>query len=370
MSLYIGWSPDGSIWIASEMKAITKNCVRVQEFPPGHFWSSKTGGLDSSLIASMVVRHAKKRVEDDEKSDAWFPKVHTFSIGLKDSPDLLAAKKVAKFLDTVHHEFHFTVQQGIDALSDVIYHIETYDLTTVRASTPMFLLSRMIKAMGIKMVLSGEGADEIFGGYLYFHKAPTPQDFQKEICDKIRALSKYDCLRANKSSAAWGVEIRVPFLDLDFLEYAMCIDPAEKMPKHPVTGDERIEKFILRKAFHCKDNPFLPEDVLWRQKEQLSDGVGYNWIEFLQSYANKEITDTQMLNAKLTFPHNTPDSKEAYLYRSIFHKHFPQDCSALTVPGGPSIACSTPTAIKWDKEWIKKADPSGRAVTGVHLNAI
>ena len=304
------------------MKAICGNCIRIQEFPPGNFWSSKTnkferfydsswwplanqqgedtvwplapeqykkldlnvlrdtlersvvkrlmcdvpygvllsGGLDSSVIASIVVRHA------NEKSDAWFPKVHTFSIGLEDAPDLKAASKVAKFLGTIHHEFHFTVQQGLDAISDVIYSIETYDITTIRASTPMFLLSRIIKAMGIKMVLSGEGADEIFGGYLYFHKAPSATDFQLEICDKLRALSKYDCLRANKSSSAWGVEVRVPFLDLDFLDYAASIDPAEKMIVHPVTKESRMEKHILRKAFDCRKNPYLPVETLWRQK--------------------------------------------------------------------------------------------------------
>ena len=413
------------------MKAICKNCVQIQEFPPGHYWSSKTnafvryynsswwplsnkpidgdwplapeqyrkldlnvlrdtlersvvkrlmcdvpygvllsGGLDSSLIASIVSRHAAKRVEENEKSDAWFPKLHTFSIGLEGSPDLAAAASVAKFLGTIHHEFHFTLQQGLDALSDVIYSIETYDITTIRASTPMFLLSRMIKAMGIKMVLSGEGSDEIFGGYLYFHKAPSPTDFQLEVCDKLRALSKYDCLRANKSSSAWGVEVRVPFLDFDFLDYAVSIDPAEKMVVHPVTKERRMEKYILRKAFDCREAPYIPDEVLWRQKEQLSDGVGYGWIDELKAYADRQVTDSQMLNAGLVFPHNTPNCKEAYLYRCIFHKHFPQESSARTVPGGPSIACSTARAFKWDQEWAKMNDPSGRAVAGVHQDAI
>jgi len=413
--MYIGWGRDGALWFASELKGLCEDCERFEEFPPGCYWSSNTnefrrwynpqwwteevpnnpldlvalrtafersvvkrlmtdvpygvllsGGLDSSLVAAIVSRHAKKRVEDNERSEAWWPRVHSFSIGLKGSPDLIAAKEVSKFLGTVHHEFVFTVQEGIDALRDVIYHIETYDTTTIRASTPMFLLSRKIKAMGIKMVLSGEGSDEVFGGYLYFYKAPSPEKFHIETCHKIKALSKYDCLRANKSTCAWGVEAREPFLDRDFLDIAMGIDPREKMIR-PQEG--RIEKYILRKAFDDKDNPYLPDSILWRQKEQFSDGVGYGWIDSLKAYAEKEVTDEQMKAAQYRFPYNTPASKEAYLYRSIFHSHFPQESAAKTVPGGPSIACSTPTAIEWDKAWKNMADPSGRSVVGVHNNA-
>jgi asparagine synthase (glutamine-hydrolysing) len=325
-----------------------------------------SGGLDSSLVASIVSRHAKKRVEDGERSEAWWPRVHSFTIGLKGSPDLVAAKEVADFLGTVHHEFTFAVQEGIDALRDVIYHIETYDVTTVRASTPMFLLARKVKAMGVKMVLSGEGSDEIFGGYLYFHKAPSPEKLHVETCHKIKALSKYDCLRANKSTAAWGVEVREPFLDRDFLDIVMSVDPKEKMIR-PQEG--RIEKYIIRKAFDDKENPYLPASILWRQKEQFSDGVGYSWIDSLKAYAEQEVSDEQLKAAQYRFPYNTPVSKEAYLYRSIFHSHFPQESAAKTVPGGPSIACSTPTAIEWDKAWKAMADPSGRSVLGVHNNS-
>lgn len=413
--LYIGWGRDGSVWFASEMKALIEDCERFEEFPPGSYWSSTTGefrrwynpkwwseeipnevldlealrqafersvvkrlmtdvpygvllsgGLDSSLVAAVVSRHARKRVEENERSEAWWPRVHSFSVGLKGSPDLAAAKEVANFLDTVHHEFTFTVQEGIDALRDVIYHIETYDVTTIRASTPMFLLARKIKAMGVKMVLSGEGSDEIFGGYLYFHKAPSPEKLHVETCHKIKALSKYDCLRANKSTAAWGVEVREPFLDRDFLDVAMSVDPKEKMIR-PQEG--RIEKYILRKAFDDKENPYLPANILWRQKEQFSDGVGYSWIDSLKAYAEKEVTDEQMKAAQYRWPYNTPVSKEAYLYRSIFHSFFPSESAAKTVPGGPSIACSTPTALEWDKAWKAMADPSGRSVLGVHKNA-
>lgn len=412
---FSGWGRDGSLWFASELKALCEDCDRFEEVPPGHYWSSKTnqfkrwynppwfdehipnnpidythlrnslersvvkrlmtdvpygvllsGGLDSSLVAAIVCRHAAMRVEDHERSKAWWPRVHTFSIGLKGSPDLIFAQQVAKFLDTVHHEFHFTVQDGIDALPSVIYHIETYDVTTVRASTPMFLLSRKIKAMGIKMVLSGEGSDEVFGGYLYFHKAPTPEKFHVETCHKVKNLSKYDCLRANKSTAAWGVEVREPFLDRDFLDVAMSIDPKEKMIR-PKEG--RMEKYILRKAFDDKKNPYLPDSILWRQKEQFSDGVGYSWIDSLKEYANKEVSDEQMQAASYRFPYNTPTTKEAYLYRSIFHSFFPSDAAAKTVPGGPSIACSTPAALEWEAAWKDMADPSGRSVLGVHENA-
>lgn len=409
-SLYIGYGRDGSLWFSSEMKALKDDCDRVEEFPPGNYWSSETGefrryynpewysekiptgkldldllrstlekavvkrlmsdvpygvllsgGLDSSLIASIAARHAAKRVEDNEQSQAWWPRLHSFSIGLDGSPDLKAAKEVAKFLGTVHHEFNFTVEEGIDALSDVIYQIESYDVTTVRASTPMYFLSRRIKAMGVKMVMSGEGSDEIFGGYLYFHKAPTPEKFHVELCHKLKLLSKYDCLRANKSTLGWGVEARCPFLDREFLNVAMAIDPSEKMIR-----PGKIEKYILRKAFDDKEKPWLPESILWRQKEQFSDGVGYSWIDSLKAYAEREVTDDMIKTAQHRFPHNTPTTKEAYLYRSIFHKHFPTESAAKTVAGGPTVACSTPAAIEWDAAWKKNLDPSGRAALGVH----
>lgn len=321
-----------------------------------------SGGLDSSLVASIVSRHAKKR---EQLIDSWWPRVHTFSIGMKGSPDLKAAQEVSRFLSTVHHEFHFTLEEGLDALPQVIYHIETYDVTTIRASTPMFLLSRRIKAMGVKMVLSGEGADEVFGGYLYFHKAPSAKDFHEETLRKLSLLSKYDCLRANKSTAAWGVEAREPFLDRDFLEVAMTVDPNEKMIKK----GERIEKWILRKAFDDAENPYLPDSVLWRQKEQFSDGVGYSWIDGLIARTEKEVSDSDFANASSIFPHNTPATKEAFYYRRIFESHFPGKCAAETVLGGPSIACSTPAAIQWEESWKKLADPSGRAVSGVHVTS-
>ena len=287
--------------------------------------------------------------------------MHTFSIGLAGAPDLAAAKQVAAFLSTVHHEFHFTLEEGFDSLSQVIYHTETYDVTTVRASTPMFLLARRIRAMGVKMVLSGEGADEVFGGYLYFHKAPNGREFHQETLRKLALLSKYDCLRANKSTAAWGVESREPFLDLDFLQVAMSVNPADKMIR-----EGRIEKYILRKAFDDPQEPFLPDSVLWRQKEQFSDGVGYNWINGLKALAEEEVSAEELASAPSLFPINTPATKEAFLYRKMFHSHFPQDDAARTVPGGPSIACSTPAAVEWDSSWRSAADPSGRAVVGVH----
>jgi len=413
-SLYVGYGRDGSVWFASEMKSLVEDCEVVEEFPPGHYYSSKigefrryynakwvseevpttpldlglvsktlenavvkrlmtdvpygvllSGGLDSSLIATIAARHAAMRVEDNEKTVAWWPRLHSFSIGLPGSPDLKAAKTASEFLGTVHHEFTFTVQEGIDALSDVIYHIETYDVTSIRASTPMYFLARRIKAMGVKMVLSGEGSDEIFGGYLYFHKAPSAEKFHKETCHKLKALSKYDCLRANKSTLAWGVEVRCPFLDRDFLDVAMSIDPTEKM-----ITKERIEKWILRKAFDNKEKPWLPDNILWRQKEQFSDGVGYSWIDSLKAYAEREVSDETMKNAARIFPHNTPVTKEAYLYRSIFAKHFPSESAARTVPGGPSIACSTPAAVEWEKSWKDRADPSGRAIAQVHVAAL
>jgi len=317
-------------------------------------------------LASIASRHVEKRVEDHEKSKAWWPRLHSFSIGLPGAPDLKYAKEVANYLGTVHHEFHFTVEEGIDALRDVIYYIETYDVTTIRASTPMYFLARRIKAMGVKMVLSGEGADEIFGGYLYFHKAPSPDKFHVETCHKLKLLSKYDCLRANKSTLAWGVEVRPPFLDKDFLDVAMSIDPSEKMIKK---AEGKIEKYIMRKAHDTKERPYLPDSILWRQKEQFSDGVGYSWIDGLKAHAEKEVSDEQLKMAQFRFPYNTPVTKEAYYYRSIFHQHFPQEAAAKTVPGGPSIACSTPAAIEWEKSWKTMADPSGRSISGVHENA-
>lgn len=413
-SLYIGWGKDGSVWVSSEMKCLKDDCTRFQQFPPGHFYNSKTGtftryynpqfylnfeatppvtpstpydpkvlreafeaavekrlmsdvpfgvllsgGLDSSLVAAIAARKIGK------EGTVW-GKLHSFCVGLPGSPDLKAGREVAAFLGTDHHEFTFTVQEGIDSISDVIYHIETYDVTTIRASTPMFLMSRKIKAMGVKMVLSGEGSDEVFGGYLYFHKAPNKDEFFQETVRKIQALYQFDCLRANKATMAWGVEARVPFLDRTFLEVAMAIDPAEKMIDK---ANGRMEKFILRKAFDTPENPYLPASVLWRQKEQFSDGVGYSWIDGLKEHANSVVSDQQMAAAAHRYPDNTPRSKEAYFYRQIFETHFPQRAAAETVPGGPSVACSTATAVLWDAAWAGKEDPSGRAVAGVHEDA-
>jgi len=293
-------------------------------------------------------------------------KLHSFSVGLPESPDLMNARIVAKYLGTVHHEFHYTVQEGIDAIPDVIYHLETFDVTTVRASTPMFLMSRKIKSLGVKMVLSGEGSDEIFGGYLYFHKAPNREEFHEETCRKVNALYMYDCLRANKSTSAWGVEARVPFLDREFLDYVMSLDPTHKMID---TTAGRIEKHILRKAFDTPENPYLPKEVLYRQKEQFSDGVGYSWIDGLKEYADNHVSDVQLAAARHRFPESTPQTKEAYLYREIFEDHYPQPSARETVPAGPSVACSTPTAIKWDAAWANLLDPSGRAAVGVHEEA-
>eukprot|EP00252_Welwitschia_mirabilis_P007352 TRINITY_DN1860_c0_g1_i1.p1 TRINITY_DN1860_c0_g1~~TRINITY_DN1860_c0_g1_i1.p1 ORF type:complete len:564 (+),score=105.36 TRINITY_DN1860_c0_g1_i1:453-2144(+) len=408
--LYMGWGTDGSIWFASEMKALNDDCERFECFLPGHLYSSKTGyrrwynppwysetipstpydplvlrkafenavkkrlmtdvpfgvllsgGLDSSLVAAVASRH----LVGTEVAKQWGPRLHSFCIGLQGSPDLKAAKEVADYLGTVHHEFEFTVQEGIDAIEEVIYHIETYDVTTVRASTPMFLMSRKIKSLGVKMVLSGEGSDEIFGGYLYFHKAPNKEEFHRETCHKIKALHLYDCLRANKATSAWGVEARVPFLDKEFINVAMGIDPQWKMVQ-PKLG--RIEKWILRKAFDVKDNPYLPEHILYRQKEQFSDGVGYSWIDGLKEHAEKLVTSTMMSNAKYIYPENTPTTKEGYYYRMIFERYFPQNAARLTVPGGPSVACSTAKAVEWDAAWSKNLDPSGRAALGVHDNA-
>ncbi|KAL0461300.1 UNVERIFIED_CONTAM: Asparagine synthetase [glutamine-hydrolyzing] 2 [Sesamum latifolium] len=408
--LYIGWGLDGSVWFASEMKALSDDCERFMSFLPGHIYSSKlgglrrwynppwfaeqipsapyeplvlrkafekavvkrlmtdvpfgvllSGGLDSSLVASVASRYLA-----DSEAAQWGSQLHTFCIGLKGSPDLRAAKEVADYLGTRHHEFHFTVQEGIDALAEVIYHIETYDVTTIRASTPMFLMSRKIRALGVKMVLSGEGSDEIFGGYLYFHKAPNKEEFHQETCRKIKALHLYDCLRANKSTSAWGVEARVPFLDKEFINVAMDIDPEWKMIR-PDLG--RIEKWILRNAFDDEQNPYLPKHILYRQKEQFSDGVGYSWIDGLKDHANQQVTDAMLANASFVYPENTPTTKEAYYYRTIFERFFPKNAARSTVPGGPSVACSTAKAVEWDAAWSKNLDPSGRAALGVHVAA-
>ena len=423
--LYIGYSNvDGSIYVASEMKALTQSCTKFQNFPPGHYYtnygSSSTsngtknefvrwyhptwapemkpgvplptqkyqadtlrhaferavvrrmmsdvpwgvllsGGLDSSLVASICARHISRR-------STSFPKLHSFTIGLVGSPDIIAAKKVADYLGTIHHAYTYTIEEGADAIRDVIRTLETYDLTTVRASTPMYLMSRKIKAMGIKMVLSGEGADEVFGGYLYFHKCPNAQEFMDETVDKLSRLHMYDCLRCNKAMSAWGVEPRVPFLDADFLEVAMNLDPTEKMihlGKDVPKEKQRMEKWVVRKAFDTPDDPYLPDDILWRQKEQFSDGVGYGWVDHLKEIAENEISDQMFDNAKNRFPHNTPMTKEGYRYRMIFEEYFPGESAERTVPGGKTIACSTERAMAWDASFESRADPSGRAA-GVH----
>ncbi len=405
--LYYGYDDKRQLYIASEMKAIVDHCEEVYNFPPGHYLDSQageirayykpqwkdyktmqfkpgdpkviqeslvesikkhmmsdvpygvllSGGLDSSVISAVAQIHAAKRIEDNQKSPAWWPQLHSFAVGLKGSPDLTAAQQVADKIGTIHHEIHFTVQQGIDSLSDVIYHLETYDVTTIRASTPMFLMARKIKSMGIKMVLSGEGADEIFGGYLYFHKAPNAQEFHEETVRKLERLHQFDCLRANKAMSAWGVEARVPFLDRVFLDTAMSIEPSSKM-----CGDGKIEKHILREAF----DGYLPESILWRQKEQFSDGVGYSWIDSLKDYAESEVSDAEMQRAEIDYPINTPDTKEGLLYRKIFTSHFKTNSAATTVRGGKSIACSTKEALAWDESFTNRTDPSGRAVLGVH----
>ena len=316
-----------------------------------------SGGLDSSIISAIARKFAAKRIETGNREDAWWPRLHSFAIGLEGSPDLAAAKRVADHIGSIHHEIHFTVREGLDALRDVIYHIETYDVTTVRASTPMYLLARYIRSMGVKMVLSGEGADEVFGGYLYFHKAPNAEEFHKETVRKLGKLHQYDCLRANKSLAAWGVEGRVPFLDKEFLDVAMRLNPKDKM-----AGNGKVEKYILRKAFE----DYLPREVAWRQKEQFSDGVGYNWIDTLKIIASETVTDEQMANVKYRFPINPPLTKEEYVYRSIYSELFPSDSAAQCVPSVPSVACSTPVALEWDEAFRKNADPSGRAVGSVH----
>ena len=408
--LYYGHDEHGNLFVASEMKALVPVCRTINEFPPGSYMSSEdhqihryyqrdwmeyenvaqavtdketlkdaleesvkshlmsdvpygvllSGGLDSSIISAITKRFAAKRVEDADQSDAWWPQLHSFAVGLKGAPDLKAAKEVADALGTVHHEINFTVQEGLDAIKDVIYHIETYDVTTIRASTPMYLMSRKIKAMGIKMVLSGEGADEIFGGYLYFHKAPNAKEFHEENVRKLAALHMYDCARANKAMSAWGVEARVPFLDKQFLDVAMRINPADKM----CGQNGKMEKHILRECF----SSYLPESVAWRQKEQFSDGVGYSWIDSLKEVAARQVTDQQLATASYRFPYNTPASKEAYLYREIFESLFPVASAAECVPGGPSVACSSAKAIEWDEAFKTMDDPSGRAV-GVHQSA-
>ncbi|KAL9276004.1 Asparagine synthetase [glutamine-hydrolyzing] 2-like protein [Drosera capensis] len=386
--LYLGWGLDGSVWFASEMKALSDDCERFISFPPGHIYSSKqgkrakavvqptmavvkrlmtdvpfgvllSGGLDSSLVAAVASRH----LAEFEGAYQWGSQLHTFCIGLKGSPDLKAAREVANYLGTRHHEFHFTVQEGIDALEEVVYHVETYDVTTIRASTPMFLMSRKIKSLGVKMVLSGEGSDEIFGGYLYFHKAPNKEEFHLETCRKIKGLHLYDCLRANKSTSAWGVEARVPFLDKEFVNIAMSIDPEWKLIKRDLG---RIEKWVLRNAFDDEQRPYLPKHILYRQKEQFSDGVGYSWIDGLKDHANNQVTDAMLTHASYIYPENTPTTKEAYYYRTIFEKFFPKNAARQTVPGGPSVACSTAKAVEWDAAWANNLDPSGRAALGVH----
>jgi len=407
--LYMGGDEHGNFFVASEMKALMPICLKVEEFPPGHFLDSEigeltkyytrdwmsfdavkdnggsarelavalesavkrqlmcdvpyavllSGGLDSSVISAITKKWAKLRIEDDNQSNAWWPQLHSFSVGLEGSPDLIAAQKVADDIGTVHHPVIFTVQNGIDALREVIYHLETYDVTTIRASTPMYLMARKIKAMGIKMVLSGEGADELFAGYLYFHKAPNAQALHEELNRKLNKLHMFDCLRANKSMAAWGIEARVPFLDKEFMDVAMRINPSLKMIK-----DGRIEKNILREAFEGE----LLNEVLWRQKEQFSDGVGYHWIDSLKEYIETQVTDQQFASAEFKFPINPPDTKEAYFYRCIFADNFPLDSAAECVPYGKSVACSTVEALAWDESFLKNADPSGRAA-GVHEDA-
>ncbi|MDX9784897.1 MAG: asparagine synthase B [Spirochaetia bacterium] len=411
--LYWGRDGEGTLYVASEMKALYDICVKIDVFPPGHYYKGSegklvqwykpgwaapgfipekpvdleelrealiaavkrqlmcdvpyglliSGGVDSSLIAAIAAKYAERRVETDGAERAWWPRIHSFSVGLAEAPDTRYAKMVASHIGSEHHELVFTIQEAIDALSDVIYHLETFDVTTIRAGTPMYLMSRKIKAMGIKMILSGEGSDEIFGGYLYFHKAPNRVEFHEELVRKLSMLHLYDCLRANKMPAAWGLEARVPFLDPEFLEVAMNIDPADKMIR---AGEGRMEKYILRKAF----DGWIPDEILWRQKEQFSDGVGYSWIDSLKAFAEKEVSDSAMANAAYRFPVKTPPTKEAYLYRSIYEEHFKNPSAVNLVPDGPSIACSTPTAIRWDAAWANLADPSGRAVRGVHGNSL
>ncbi len=408
--LYMGTDAKGHKYFASELKALEGYCDVIEPFLPGHVYDSRTGevrrwykrdwesydavkdnvtsieglrhaleqaverqlmsdvpygvllsgGLDSSVISAIAAKYAPRRIEDDGKQQAWWPRLHSFAVGLKGAPDLIAARKVAEHIGTVHHEINYTVQEGLDAIRDVIYYLETYDVTTVRASTPMYLLARVIKSMGIKMVLSGEGADEIFGGYLYFHKAPNAQALHEETVRKLSKLHLYDCLRANKALSAWGVEGRVPFLDTEFLDVAMRINPADKLAR-----DGRIEKWVLRKAFE----DMLPKEIAWRQKEQFSDGVGYSWIDTLKEVTSAAVTDEMMRNAARRFPVNPPQNKEEYYYRSIFEEHFPSATAAACVPSVPSVACSTAEALAWDASFRNLNDPSGRAVKSVHHEA-
>ena len=405
--LYIGWDKQNIFYVSSELKSLEGICNKIELFPPGHYLDSSdgkltkwyvpnwtkfdsvkdsetkiklihdslssavkrqlmsdvpygvllSGGLDSSITSALAKKFASKRIESNDQQDAWWPQLHSFSVGLEGAPDLKAAKIVADHIGTVHHEINFTVQEGLDAIRDVIYHLETYDVTTIRASTPMYLMARAIKSLGIKMVLSGEGADELFGGYLYFHKAPNAKEFHDETVRKLDKLHQYDCLRANKSLAAWGIEGRVPFLDKKFIDVAMGINPEDKMIKNG-----RIEKWVLREAF--KD--YLPESVLWRQKEQFSDGVGYSWIDSLKELVSEEVSDFDLKNASKIFPVNPPQNKEEFYYRIIFKDHFPSDAAAKSVPSVPSVACSTPQALEWDEAFKKMNDPSGRSVSNIH----
>ena len=419
--LYIGRDADGKCYVGSELKALEGFCDEYEPFIPGHYYFSRharmerwytrewmekmlqdcggetgetarlsykesvqavhdsleaavkrqlmcdvpygvllSGGLDSSVTSAIAKKFSAHRIEAEGDEKAWWPRLHSFAVGLKGAPDLAKAKVVADYIGTVHHEINYTIQEGLDAIRDVIYFIETYDVTTVRASTPMYLLARVIKSMGIKMVLSGEGADEVFGGYLYFHKAPDAKEFHEETVRKLSKLHLYDCLRANKSLAAWGVEGRVPFLDKEFLDTAMSLNPEYKMCPGKV-----MEKKIVREAF----SDMLPESVAWRQKEQFSDGVGYSWIDTLKEITSKAVTDEQMAHAAERFPINTPLCKEEYYYRSIFEEHFPSESAARAVPHEASVACSTAKALEWDEAWKNMNDPSGRAVSGVHEQA-
>ncbi len=411
--LYQGWDKNGNYYVASELKALEGVCKTIENFLPGHFlysedghelqkWYSRdwedfdhvkdnqtdiakirealeaavhrqlmsdvpygvllSGGLDSSIIAAVTAKYARNRIESGDTQEAWYPRLHSFAVGLEGSPDLIAAQKAADHIGSIHHEIHFTVQEGLDAIRDVIYHLETYDVTTIRASTPMYLLARVIKSMGIKMVLSGEGSDELFGGYLYFHKAPNAKEFHEETVRKLGKLHLYDCLRANKSLMSWGIEGRVPFLDKEFMDVAMTVNPKDKMVNK---AEGKMEKWVLRKAFE----DLLPDSITWRQKEQFSDGVGYSWIDALKDLAEQEVSDEMMTNARFRFPLNTPQNKEEYRYRSIFEEHFPSETAAATVPSVPSVACSTPTALAWDEAFRNTNDPSGRAVLSVHENS-
>ncbi len=414
--LYVGWDRHEHLYVASEMKALAGHCERIREFPPGHFylgheaergfqryyepaWAAPdhvpageydanalraalegavhrqlmcdvpygvliSGGVDSSLVASIAAKYRDGRVEDGDAGPSWWPRIHSFAVGLDGAPDLAPARRVAEAIGAIHHEIHFTVQEGLDALSDVIYHLETFDITTIRASTPMYLMMRKIRAMGIKMVLSGEGADEIFGGYLYFHKAPDGAELHAESVRKLQKLHLYDCARANKAGAAWGVEVRVPFLDREFLDVAMAMNPDHKLPRN-APRPRPIEKYPLRHAF----TGAIPDEVLWRQKEQFSDGVGYSWIDGLKAHAEREVSDAMLRGAAERFPVKTPETKEAYLYRQLFEHHFPSATAVNCVPWERSVACSTETALRWDAAFAKMADPSGRAVLGVHDQA-